>query len=649
VTSPARPVTLLGGFYSELEDAHVASIVTMDALFFVAHLAVERALADVDAGVLRPALSALLHRLDTRLAAEARGARADMEPGYLAARGVVSVALALAEPGYVATKDVSALVDGERARVLARTGVGVSPWLAVPIDYSSMIARGAADADEAHRGWARATAWLEGASLALEGRGEGPVLAQADVWTARAHARAALLLTRLVQYEVDPEASEAWERCERTLELLAGEPDDATARDVSAAAAKLALDVTDGQWFESVARIDKLRHEAARRRVARADDGSGGARGPAAGMDPTEPIGVLAPNFRLLAARATPDGTLLQSLVFPEVGALARAEPPPSARDGVRALPTALDAAAWLGSREARGALHDEGDDAYALYDENLERARSGRPGDAAPERHRDPYASLLDALETWIAPSSGDSFHAGARSQDWGRRKAEVALAAWTELRHDAVPLARGPAADVLPPSTAPAGTAPTQPVLVEANPEAIAKLLAVVRQVRRALVAEGAFPAGAAGRTALDLADRVLATALDAAVSETRGEVLPPAIAASLAALPSELGALEASLSPMGGAEVPIAIDVHADTRSARVLEEALGSLEEVWMVVREPGHPGLYRLVVGASIPHYELVAPAAERLSDASWRARMVRTGEPPPGPLLRAYRFNSSTP
>ena len=47
-------------------------VVTLDALFWLAHVARDRALAQAEESVLGPAMEALLRRLETHLAAEAR-------------------------------------------------------------------------------------------------------------------------------------------------------------------------------------------------------------------------------------------------------------------------------------------------------------------------------------------------------------------------------------------------------------------------------------------------------------------------------------------------------------------------------------------------------------------------------------------------
>jgi hypothetical protein len=639
VIRPAHPEARLGDFYASLRDDRVAWVLTLDAMFFLTHVALDRAMADVDARLVAPALATMLRRLDLRLAAESRGARADMAPSYLVARGVVAVALAFVQPDYVAPAELGRLVDGEKARVLTHVGIATSPWLGVPLDYSAMSPRGDADRDAAHAGWFRAVAWLEGAALALEGTGEGPVWSGADVGTARVHARAALLLARLLDYDVDAEAASAWDRVERAGELLVGDADDPTPRDLSLAAAAHKLDLRNGDWFSNVAMVDPVRHAAAKAREARVDDGSLGSIVARTGVDPLLAVGRLAPGFRLVGPRATPDGELLQSLVFPVVGAFSGHEPPASARDGVRAMPSALDVAAWLGSSEARAQVHAGHDDAYARYPETLDRLIHARPPEGSLERHRTPYLSMLDALETLLRPSLGDRVQPGAATPEGRTRKAEVALGAWTELRHDATAMARVEVLDLrLAPRT------PVEspvPVFVEPHPEAIAKLLAVVRQMERALIGSGMLAQGAPGLAVLDEVDDLLWTALGVAVHEASDRAVPPALLQALGAFPLRLRALETSLAGSDAADVPLIVDVHTDRPPGMALEEALGRVEELWTVVREPETHRLW-LAVGAAIPHAEIVQPMALRVSDATWRARIAAEGDAPPDALEEQY-------
>jgi hypothetical protein len=639
VTRPAHPETHLGDFYGSLRDDRVAWVLTLDAMFFLTHVAIDRAMADVDAQLVAPALATMLRRLDLRLAAESRGARADMAPSYLVARGVVAVGLALVQADYVAPADLAPLVDGEKARVFTHVGIATSPWLRVPLDYSAMSPRGDSDRDAAHAGWFRAVAWLQGAALALEGTGEGPVESGVDVGTARVHARAALLLARLLDYDVDAEGASAWDRVERAGQLLVGDADDPTPRDLSLAAAAQKLDLRNGDWFSNVAMVDPVRHAASKAHEARVDDGSLGSIVARTGVDPLLPVGRLAPGFRLMGPRTTPDAEALQALVFPVVGEFYGHEPAESTREGVRGMPMALDVASWLGSSEARAKVHAGRDDAYARYPETLDRLIRARPPDGSLERHRTPYLSMLDAMETWLRPSVGDRVQPGAATTEGRTRKAEVALGAWTELRHDATAMARVQVLDLrLAPRT------PVEspvPVFVEPHPEAIAKLVAVVRQMARALVGSGMLAKGSPGLAVLEEVDDLLWTALGVAVHEASDRVVPPALLQALGAFPARLRALETSLDGSDAADVPLVVDVHTDRPPGMALEEALGRLEDLWTVVREPETHRLW-LALGAAIPHAELVQPMAQRASDGTWRARIVADGDAPPDALEEQY-------
>jgi len=345
--------------------------------------------------------------------------------------------------------------------------------------------------------------------------------------------------------------------------------------------------------------------------------------------------------MRLLGGAASADGELLQALVYPSIGALTPTEhPPATARDGVRALPSALDVAAWLGSPDARTALHEAGDDAYVGYDAALAaRIQKRAPADSLA-RHASLFASGLDAIATWIDPSAADVTLPGAHRAAFGRRKIEVGLAAWTELRHDAgtftrLPLAASGAAD-------PAHTVtPTVTAFVEPHPEVIAKLVALVRQAERGFRALGAIKDASPADAVLREVDGILGAALTAALREANDEPLTSTEAEALASIPARIVSLEARVAATGSADVPLAIDVHTDLAPARALEEATGDVDEIYMVLAEPKTHTLV-LAVGASVSHYELVQPAALRLTDTSWRARLQSGNAPPRDAFTSSY-------
>src|SRR5262249_36169672 len=83
-----------------------------------------------------------------------------------------------------------------------------------------------------------------------------------------------------------------------------------------------------------------------------------------------------------------------------------------------RAPASSLDVAAWVGSGGARAALHESGGDSFDAYQDTLDRLRLARPEDTSPwsaARHRTPYLSMIDAIETWLLPSEGDAVQPAA------------------------------------------------------------------------------------------------------------------------------------------------------------------------------------------------------------------------------------------
>ena len=636
------PRARLGAFYAALRDEHMPYVITIDTLFYLAHLALDRALAEVEERQLAPALDTVLTRLDMRLAAESRDARADLAPAYNVARGLIAVASALTNASYAPASDLVDVVAKEKALIFAHAGPSVSPLLAVAIDYSAMAPRGMADKNDARIGYFLAMAWLGQAPLMLAGNGEEGAAGKVSVAMARTHARAALMLSRLLDYDVDAEAAQAWERIERVSEFIAGPADDLTPHELARAAVEAGTDLKDARWLANVARVDHLRHVATKKHVTRLYDGAGGLRLPLANPGPnTDAIIRAAPSLRLIGGRDAPDGEVLQGLVFPMVGAMqARPTPPMTARDGERAVPTGLDIAAWLGSTEARLVLRETGDDAYQGYDAALERLYQRRPPEDAIARHASLYVSSLDALATYVAGSAGDGGQPGTISSAWRRRKIDVALGAWTALRHDAISFTRLPLTPTRTAEPPHAEATNDVPAFVEPHPEAIAKLLALVRQATRGLTAFGALPADSPARALLAEVDDLLWTSLGVALNEVNDQALTSDEAAALAAIPTRLVALEARVVVAGTADVPLAIDVHTDLGPARVLEEATGYIDDLYLVIPEPRTRRLV-LAVGASIPHYEFVQPAAQRLSDTGWRARLA-AGAPPQKEFVKDY-------
>jgi hypothetical protein len=235
---------------------------------------------------------------------------------------------------------------------------------------------------------------------------------------------------------------------------------------------------------------------------------------------------------------------------------------------------------------------------------------------------HSSVYASLLEAMATWLRPSKGEVAPTATPHDAEGRRKLQTVLAAWTFLRHDALAFAHDVAHAPLPHTTD--SNAHPARVFVEAHPEAIASLLGAVQQLHRGLHELGALDDGAPGTAVLVETEALLALALEGAVKSANEDPAAAGLEPQLAQIPARIAALEAVAHP---AAAPVVIDVHVDMASGRVLEEATAPLEELFLWVHDPVTNRAV-LVVGATIRHIELVQTGFSRLDDAAFRASIA---------------------
>jgi hypothetical protein len=616
IRKTSQPETGLGTFYEERARRGAPLLISGQALFAIAHRAAATALSDVEDRVEHVDLLAILHELDARLAAEVGRARPDLLGGYRLARSTVAVALALVDASYEVPPDLADVVSLEIARIQAHRGVAASPLFGAPIDYGAMSVRGAvASTDAQDIAIFAAAEWLAHAPFLLDGREEAEG-AEIDVGTARTHARAALLLARLLTPEGDAVASAALARIDRIDLFALGGADDLSPGDLVQLARANAIDLRGGDDIVNTAKLDHLRHAASREPAL--FDGSSSVR---TSGDGGAPWWRPARSMRLIPLRATLDGCLLERLVFPFVGALSPADSPSEALPAIRAMPSALDVAAWLESGAAKLALALRGDLRYAGFDSALSSVPF--PSDEL-SLHASLFGSGLAAISTWLRPSSVEIREPRIRSEAHDRLKLETALVAWTLLRHDALPFGHG---RVRSPTAALRTPAPIRSslgqVFIEPHPEAIAGILGMIRQMRRGFIEIGALSEDDPSVAILDETESLLTLALEGSVRAAASESSFAELEVRLAEFPARLAALEQQAGP---AAEPLVIDVHLDIRSARVLEEATGAIDELFTLVQDPvAHRSI--VTIAAAIPHFEFSENADARRSDATWEIQL----------------------
>ncbi|MBX3209951.1 MAG: DUF3160 domain-containing protein [Labilithrix sp.] len=620
----------IGAFYSHLREQRIPHVVTIDALFALVHVGLTQALARVEELELAPAVDALLQKLDARLAIEKAGAKTGLADAYRLARGVVSVARALAATTpYAVPPDLAKVVAEERGHVEGHAGAARSPLFGVTIDY----ARFAAPSTAARPGTFRALAWLAAAPLTLVARSETTGGAS-SVYGARTNARAAMLLARLCNRDVDERINAAYTRVSRLLSFVWGPPDDLSLAELDDLAEAAGVDLRKAENISNVVRVDQLRARALAGRAPLLFDGSGQVGHAAASSVVAAPRGGV--NVRLFGGHAAADSLVLQSLVGASVG-LAREAAAASEvdrlRGGYRVVPSTLDVAAWLGAPEARSLLRESNADAFDGYDATLSGLRRSRAAlEQSAALHASVHGSLVDALIAWAnaEPEAGI-----ARTTAADRMRVESLLASWTLVRHVGQAMAR---ARPVPPAPATelhvSGAA--LPVFVEPLPDVVSRLVSVVRQARRGIEALGDGSSRSATTTLVEVED-LLRAALKGAERNASDEALSAEEAAALASLPARIAKLEDDASEEVG---PVVAVVYSDPKSRRLLATATGDLEPALMLARDPTRDEPV-LVVGAHLAHHEIVEgfdrppgvlhAVRPALTDAAWRAR--RTGRP----------------
>lgn len=598
ITQPPDEYLSLGAFYTNMARAEVPLVFTQEAAFAVVTAAVDRAMADGEQRLLRPTLFSLLHRVDATLARAHDALSADLVEPLRVARGVNTVALSLLEPHHEAAPELVLSVAAELALIRKHAGLARSPLLGVSIDYGAF----APSRVEQASGPALAWTWLASAPLVISSR-ESSRLSRVLPSQARLLTRAAAWIAYATDPKIDPEAALELALLARAVRLLWGPADDVPLDALRAALWRDAGEAPSLASFASTVRIERARAKLVASSRLRIFDGGGSTNG----VDDADelPPGALARGLasaRVLGGAATPDAALLQSVVFPEVGAPKT----PSASGRIRALPHAADVAAWLGSLEAADELRASGAASYEGYDAAIQRQRASYLARGEADRHESVHATLLSALALSVRPDAVVAPPSPPRA----RAALEGWLARWTLLRLLARPFERAP----LDARRAPEESdLPPLAIVVEPSEATLVELGAGLAQLRRGLRALGADPPAASpGDRAIDGAERIVEALLSLATGDRRRSRVAPG------SLIDELRAFEAQSGPVrpwGAAAV------HSDVGSGKLRVSVDGRLVERWAIVRHPAS-GRATVAVGAHIPQREIDVAVSSPHHDAA---------------------------
>lgn len=587
--------------------------VTTDAVLHVYHLVFGKLLRDLERETLAPAARQLTARLVSGAQKQARAlGGGPLEADARRALAYLAVAQKLADPAAPVPAEVAPVVAAELRLIADHAGVATSPIFAASAlkeDYSQYVPRGHYTGSEALKRYFRTLTWLGRVNLRVQEPGE---------------TRTAALITHLMTG--DAQAQALWARLYDPTALLVGASDDLNYRQY--AAALQAVTGGDIRKLGEAGTLRALQAALAKLPAPRVNSVFVVARpGEGADVRRRETLG-----FRLMGQRFTLDGAALQQLVYREVGT----------EEKPRALPRGLDLLAAMGSAPALNELRRLGDTDYAHYSTQLTRTRAQFAALTPADWNANVYSGWLYVLQALAAPEARDQrYPAFMRTPAWARKEMLTALGSWTELRHDTLLYAKQVMAEM-----GAGGETPEYPRgYVEPNAAVWTRLLALEALTRRVLSEQKIL----SERTANNLESlRDMLGFLNAATArQLAGQPLSRDSYDRIHFFGGWLEQLKlASTDPADGEgggtptfDEPPYAGVVADVATAgnTVLEQATGTIHELYAAV--PDGRGGQQIARGGVYSQYEFTVPAAQRLTDEAWRARLKAGKLPPTHPWL----------
>lgn len=546
-----------------------------------------------------------------------------------------AVAMKLLDPSFGVPAEVKSVVAEECALIAAHRGFVDSPLMGIKEDYSQYVPRGHYTANATFRRYFKAMMWYGRMPFYTRNKD----LPKAKI---RSMTIQALLIARAMQ---DKSVATLWQNIYEPTTFFVGKADDLVPDQVrqagDAAMKTIPAFVFDMAKVDDVA--NRLNRLAAPRilstLVVKVDLGA---------KDEEIPR-----SFRFMGQRFVPDSFMFQQLVYDRVRRWQGKgkDKPFTAVDSpagvVRGFPRGLDVMAVLGSKRARALLDELGDSQFQRYDSQLARLR-GYVKELSPAQWEETlYWRWLGALRPVLGrPALSESLAkrlVWPKSEHWQNKMLTAALGSWTELRHDTILYAKqsyGVKAGMGP---------PPQPELthgfVEPYPDVYEAVREMIKTLRTGLETRGhAIPKCAKRMAGFE---QTLGALAQIARLQAQGKPLAKAQYERIWNIGRELDMasyvpwkLWEQIKSEADKMSALVADVHTDTNSDQVLEEATGRPGKLYLLV--PDAKGGLQVAVGPVFTYYEFKRPVSGRLTDEAWQ-QIVGTPAAPEAPAwIRAY-------
>ncbi|MBU1879810.1 MAG: DUF3160 domain-containing protein, partial [Chloroflexi bacterium] len=596
-------------------------LVTTDSLLHVYHLMFDKVLRTAEVDYFSQDLAALDQAMYQASLAQVSALKGtEWEPAALRNAGYFCVALRLLGANLAPPEPIKDAVEAELTLIDKHEGWAVSPLWGNKYreDYSQYVPRGHYTRNETLQTYFKAMMW------------HGRLTFRQLYDDETASAMLLCLALRDAKTSAGTPALTLWERIYDPTVFFVGRSDDLGYHEYYPLLEEVYGPVTGPQYLMDEAKFAQFKAEAKKLEGPKINSMF---------VLITEDREEVTKGFRFMGQRFVLDAYIFQQLIWREVGV----------QGNERWLPRGLDVFAALGSAEAYGILEDMGETKYENYDKQLEKVRGEIAGLPESDWTQNLYWSWLYCLRP-LADAKSASYPAWMRTTAWTRKDLHSALGSWTELKHDTILYAKQAYAEL--------GGAPEPESKlvgwVEPNPHVFARLAGLTRMTIDGLDSRGLL--NDADRDALVQLEGMARRCQSIAEKELRGEAVSEEeaqfmrfyggsleqITLASADKPAEAGG-QPYLDENSAALVT---DVATDGQHMVVLEEAIGRIDEVYVVVRNPG--GAFYVCQGGIFSYYEFTWPMSDRLTDEKWQ-QMLAEGKAPERPGWIDSFFAGSAP
>jgi len=341
--------------------------------------------------------------------------------------------------------------------------------------------------------------------------------------------------------------------------------------------------------------------------------------------------------FRFMGQRYTLDADIFQQLIYDKVKENKKGDR--------RMLPRGLDIPAAMGSEEAYRLLEEMGETGYQNYPENMNKMKEYVSGLDTRSWTKNLYCSWLYNLLPLIEEKS-EGYPSFMLNQAWTRKELNTYLGSWTELKHDTILYAKQPYAKC---ECAREPQEIDEQGYVEPNPCVYARLASLVKMTREGLEDRGFL--NNKDKENLSRMENMALSLKNIAEKELNNQGLNSKDYELIRSFGKELGYFwgeslpeteKGKIHEVEDNPAALIADVASDPENERVLEEGIGYISEIYVVVSVNSKLQITR---GGVYSYYEFPWPSGDRLTNEKWHKILANCNHPQPPEWTKAFTTN----